>query len=100
MVKKFALLCLCVSFLSWGSYREGYEDGGAKRDKISFASDEYIKGYDEGKKDVYFDEQGRSDAAAGYAPNSAMEHHAMYRKGYRDAGRIVVLITHNHIEVI
>ncbi len=89
MVKKFALLYLCISFLGCGSYKEGYEDGCARRDKVSFASDEYIKGHDEGKKDVYFNEQGRSDATAGNAPNPAMEHHAMYRKGYKAAGGLL-----------
>ena len=89
MVKKFVLLFLCMSFFSCGSYKEGCEDGGAKRDKVSFASDEYVRGYNEGSKGSDFSKQGYNDAIAGRGPNAQMEHQAMYRKGYKDAGGLL-----------
>jgi hypothetical protein len=82
-------LFLCISFFSCGSQKEGYEDGSSGRDKISFASDEYVEGHNEGKKDTYFKEQGYNDARTGNAPNPNMEHQLMYRKGYRDAGGLL-----------
>jgi hypothetical protein len=87
--KLFFFLFLIIVLCGCGSYQEGRQDGSAGRGKISFASDEYLKGYNEGKEEAYFYQLGYRDGSVGRPPNSEMEHRLMYRQGYKEAGGLL-----------
>ena len=84
-----SLAAIILFCLGCGTYQEGYDDGFAGWDKISFAAEEYKNGYNEGQLGAYFYQQGQSDGAAGRAPQPALEHQVMYREGYRQAGGLL-----------
>ena len=80
------LVVICFSGCNYSQeiYDNGYRDAWEGKLQLE-VDDQYVKGYEEGRKDVKAYSAGYRDAQLGKAPQPVYRKKTAYEKGYDDA---------------